>query len=198
MSKSVQYARRSYTIAAGDAVRIDRDSSFITCLQASSVFKIRFNEGPENDFEAGLTYSPQMGFHNVTLRNPGAAPITVTVGFGKGEITDSRVTISEGDKVLTRQASPDVLTTGAAVNCPDVATTALLAADTLRREAVIVVPTTATGPVYIGGDAAAAAGQGIPVLPGQSFTLETSAAIYGRNDTGGAVAVAVASFGWSA
>ena len=72
----------------------------------------------------------------------------------------------------------------------------LAVADGNRRELVIVCDENAAAKVYICGSAGAGAGEGLPLAPGQSLTLETAAAVYCRNDTGAAVAVAVAELGW--
>jgi len=193
----VQYAARTYTIGAGETIEVARDSAFLTCLSSTGDFKLRFDDGTETLFEAGLTYTPLNGFQRISARNIDPVPIVVTFGFGKGEIKDSRVTIGANTTLSTRQRSPDTFTTGGSFNASNGATTALVPADLLRREVVIVAPDTAAGPVYIGGDLGAAAGEGLPVQPGQSLTLETGAGIYARNDTGAAVALAVASMGWA-
>lgn len=198
MKRPVTYAVRQFLIPAGETVSVVRDAGFLTCLDATAPFKVAFDEGSENDFEAGLTYTPVEGFDRVAMRNPTAGPITVRLGFGKGAIADARVVLSSGNTLWTRERPADQVSTGAAIAAASGAVTLLAAADALRREIMVVAPTTATGPVYIGGAAAAAAGEGIPLLPGQSLTLSTGAAIYARNDTGAPVALAVATIGWSA
>ena len=188
MSKAVQYVARTYTIEAGDIVEIARDSAFLTCLTSTGNFKLRFNDGSETRFEAGLTYRPASGFLKVSARNHTAQAITVTFGFGKGEITDSRVNITNA--IDTNMVAPNTLATGDPVNVTTSGSALLAAANNLRRE-VMVINTDATAVIYVNGSFATA-GQGIPVLAGQSLTLSTSAAIYARNDSGGAVSVAVA------
>ena len=196
MSK-IQYATRRFTIPAGEVVETVRDSNLLTCLAATDSFFIRFDDGPENEFDAGLTYQPQNGFTRLSMRNDSAADIEVWFAFGKGEIKDSRVTISASQVLTTRQKSPDELTTGAAVAALDAAATLIAAADPLRRELIVVSPTDAAGVVFIGGDAAAGAGEGLPLMAGQSMTLESAAAVYARNDQGATIAVHVAALGWS-
>lgn len=198
MSKNVTYAVRRFTIQPGETVQTVRDAGFVTCLNSSGMFKIAFNDGPMNDFEAGLTYRPESGFERIALHNSGISPVTVRLGFGKGNIADSRVTIGDGDMLSAREPTPDRLVTDAPVTAVDGAANQIAASDPLRREIMVVSPASAAGAVYIGGDPAAVAGQGIPVLPGQSLTLQTTAAIYARNDTGAPVALHVAEMGWSA
>lgn len=197
MSK-VTYAVRRYTIGPGETVDIVRDAGFITCLDATAAFKIRFDDGSASDFEAGLTYRPTTGFERVSLLNHNDETIVVRLGFGKGDIADARVTISAGNTLSVRELVADELDTPAPISVANGAVAALVAANDLRRELLVVSPVTAAGTVYIGGDAAAVAGQGLPLMPGQSLTLTTGAAVYARNDTGEAVALAVAAMGWSA
>lgn len=197
VNNRVSYAALTYTIAAGATIGVEKQSGFITCLNASAAFKIKFDDGSFSDFEAGLSYTPLNGFSRVDLYNPSGEEIEVRLGFGKGQINDARVTISAGQDLNVRAKVPDVLTTGAAVSAVNAAATLLAAANTKRREFMAIAPQDAAGAVYIGGDAGAGAGAGLPLLPGQSVTLETGAAIYCRNDTGAAVAVAVAELEFS-
>lgn len=193
----INYATLAYTIAAGGTISIIRQADFVACLTASDKFRIAFDDGSESDFEAGLTYAPGEGFSRLTLRNPNASAITVQLGIGAGAIRDGRVTINAGVTLPTRESAPDVLSTGAPVSAATGAATQLAPANGLRRE-ILLVNTDSAATVFVGGNAAAAAGEGIPVLAGQSLTLESSAAVYARNDSGAAVAVAVAEMEWSA
>lgn len=197
MTKSVNYATRDFSVAPGATVQIVRQARQVACLAASSTFRIAFDDGSESDFEAGLTYSPEAGFTRILIRNPGAQTLTVTLGIGSGSIRDARVTINAGVTLPVREVSPEILTTGAAIIAATGAATEAAAANALRRE-IMLVNTDAAATVYACGSATAAAGEGLPILPGQSLTLESSAAIYLRNDSGAAVAVAVAEMGWSA
>lgn len=196
--KTISYAVREFTIPAGATVSAVRDAGFVTCLDASRKFKISFDDGTQNDFEAGLTYRPKDGFTRLAIYNPSDSVLTVRLGLGKGNIADARVTISAGNTLATRERNTDQLATPAPISAADGAVTLLAPADDLRREFMAVIPSDAGGAVYIGGDAGAVAGQGLPVQAGQSLTLSTGAAIYARNDTGAVVNIAVALMGWSA
>ena len=175
---------------------INRAASFLSCLEASHRFQIMFDDGTACDFEQGLTFRQGSDFKQVQITNPSATDtLTVKLGLGRGDIRDSRLSLT--GQVDSRQKSPDVLGTGAPVTATDANTTELAAANPLRRE-ILVVNTSPGATVYIGGDAGAGQGQGLPILPSQSLTLETAAAVYARNDSGGDVAVAVAELEWSA
>ena len=101
----VSYAIRSYTLGAGEVVRIDRHSGFLACLASTDVFKVAFDDGEENDFEAGITYSPIEGFRSVQIRNDGASTNTVKLGFGKGNIKDARLNLA--GSIANREEVPD-------------------------------------------------------------------------------------------
>jgi hypothetical protein len=187
---NIQYATRRFTIPAGEVLTTIRDSNFVTCLDAGGPFRVRFDDGPESDFQAGLTYSPDGGFSRLSMRNTGASAIDVFLGFGKGNINDARVTISSGQVLQVSANSPDTFEAGAAVSCDDGSTTALVAADTTRRTAMIL--NDGDGRVYISGNPAAVAGEGLPLNPAATASLDTAGALYARNDSGAAVPVHVA------
>lgn len=187
------YATRSFTVPANGSVEFVRTASFLTVLDASAAFEISFDNGPRSAMEAGLTLRTQDDFQRVEIINTTGSVLTVKVGLGRGDVRDSRLTLS--GSIQADIVAPDVLTTGAPVAAANAAVTLLAAADANRREVLAVVDLSAGGAVYIGGDAAAAAGEGLPVQPGQSLTLTTSAAVYVRNDTGAAVNVSKAEFG---
>jgi len=190
MNHSTNYATRQFTIPAGGSAEMVRNANFITVLEANAPFKVSFDNGPSSDLETGLTLRTVSEFHRVELINPSAAELTVKVGLGRGDIRDARLVLSGA--ISSKSVSPDVLNTPLPVNCPDVAVSLLAAANAVRGEIVITNPATAGGKIYVGGDAAAVAGQGVPVDPGQTFGIATAAAIYVRNDTGAVVAVHVA------
>lgn len=195
------YQTSSYTVPAGGSLIVDRFASFLICLEASHLFKIRLGTGPISDFEAGLRMRPGEPFEKVELINKAAEPLAVKLGFGQGDVRDARLTITTDVKTVaqgitaTREAAPDDFSV-AHVTALNGGTTLLSGADENRRE-LLIVNTHDAGIVQV-VDNATAAGHGIPVLPGQSITLHTAAAVYVRNDSGSSVDVAVASLGWSA
>lgn len=188
MSERPTYATRSFTVPAGGSVEIYRQASFLTCLEANGEFEVSFDNAPRVEFEQGLTFRTPGGFDRLQIINPNASALTVRMGFGKGDVRDARLTI--GGQLNMAEVMPDLLTTGAAVAAADAAVTLLAAANTARRE--IVVSNDGVGKIYIGGAAGAAAGEGLPLAAGATLVLETTAAVYARNDSGAAVNVAVA------
>ena len=179
------YAVRHFTIPAGASVETYRAADFLTCLGATAGFKLSFDNAPRVDFEAGLTLRTAGGFTRLEMINEGASDISITLGFGRGDIQDSRLTL--GGTIGADNIAPENFAAGAPVSALNAAAKLIAAANANRREIVLVNAGAAT--VYIGGDAGAVAGAGLPLAGGQSLALTTSAAIYARNDTGAAVAV---------
>lgn len=189
-TRQPNYATRDFTIPAGALVQVARASDFLVCLASSAPFRVSMDNQPASDFEAGLTLSPVGGFQLVAIENTSAASLNVRLGFGIGNVRDARIS----GQVGTKETMPDQLTTGAPVACLAGASTLVIAANSARREAVLI--NNGAGVVFI-GSAGAAAGAGLPLQAGQSMTLQTSAAIYARNDTGAVVPVAWAELEFS-
>ena len=195
MSRNIAYKTFDYVIPAGGAVGVQRDTSQVTCLEASAPFRVKFDNGPASDFEAGLTYRPPEGFELFEMINPGAEPITVKIALGKGDIRDARMTLN--GEVDSRERAPDVLTTGGPKVCPGGgAVTLVAAANELRRE-IMLVNTSGAVTVWAGGDPGAGGGHGLPILPNQSLVLQTAAAVYIRHSAGSSVNIAVAELEWA-
>jgi hypothetical protein len=197
MLDRVSYAALSYRIAAGATVGVEKQSGFLSCLNATAAFKIKFDNSSFSDFEAGLTYTPKNGFSRVDIYNPTDQEIVVRLGFGKGSINDARVTISAGQDLNTQERRPDVFSTGPAIVCVKGLCTLVAAENANRKELVIVSPLEADALIYIGGNSATAQGEGLPCAPGQALTLHTTAAVYVRNNTGTNLSVSVAQIAFS-
>ena len=210
---SVSYRKSTNIIAAGATLRITRQGSFFHVIEADKAFSVGFNNNGLSPFFAGLEYEVPDGtaFTSVQIENTSSDDLTISFGIGSGGVRDGRLTVTgklkvedtDGNSFAQNIAAidaaataPDTFTTGAAVSAGNGATSLIAAANASRSE-VILVNTDAEKMVYIGGASGATAAQGIPLQAGQSITLQTSAAIYARNDSGGAVAVAVAELGRS-
>lgn len=182
------YKTFEYTIPVGESVQIARYADFITCLDATAKFKISFDQQPETEFESGLTYNPDHAIKRVEIINTSGSDNTVKMGFGIGGIQDSRLTI--GNAIVTEEKAPATFSTGAQITAADAATTALVAANGNRTEAIVA--NDGAGKIYVAGSSGAGAGEGIPIDAGGVLVLTTSAALWARNDSGAAVAVSVA------
>ncbi len=105
------YATRDYKIQAGGSIQIARMSDFLTALEASAPFKVSFDNQPRTDFEAGLTYNTENGFQLVEIINEHETELTVKLGFGRGDIKDSRLTLGAAT-INTRESVPNKIEFG--------------------------------------------------------------------------------------
>ncbi|MBI1220142.1 MAG: hypothetical protein GC186_16515 [Rhodobacteraceae bacterium] len=181
MSNQVSYAERSFTLAAGSTLKYPRQATFIDCLASSAAFKIKLDNSPESDFNAGLQFEPIGGFQDVEIRNPNAVPITLTLGFGIGNMRDNRVTLNAGQTLPVRQGSPDVFNTLHYISVPVSSAILLRAANPLRADITIWAADGNAGLLYITSGAALDQNYGIILNPGQSLTLTNAADIYAFN-----------------
>lgn len=190
MIKSPNLQTFTFALAAGAAEQINAAGEFFRLADADGPVAVQIEALPETEFQPGQGYQVPAGmeFDRLTVRNPGAASVTMTIVIGTGRFDDFRFFATS---ILdTREQSPDTFATGAPVTAATGAATLLAAANTARAE--IIVTNDGGGKIYIGGDAAAAAGEGTPLGTDATLVLTTTAAVYVRNDTGAAVSVAVA------
>lgn len=122
-------------------------------------------------------------FTSVLITSQTAQNITFAVGLGRLLYDVATGTVS------TTKASG--LTTTADVVMAAGALTAILAANAGRRRAFITNLAAGAATLRIGDSVTTNAGGGIPVAPGETITLETTAAISGWNPGGVAQNVAV-------
>lgn len=197
MTAQTNISTHVVTLEAGDILPLHGTFDSVNVHRATGAIRVKFGAGGNwTDWAGAREYIPGASFEGFWVQNASQSAIEVEVSTAQGRVRDYALRI-ENDQLNTRQGSPDVFDTGAPVTVPDASTTALAAANPLRRE-ILVVNTSTTATVYIGGNAGAVAGQGLPIFPTQSHVLETSAAVYARNDSGGDVALAVAEMEWSA
>ena len=178
----------SYTLDPGANMAINGAGRFFRILEADGDVGVAIDAQPENVMKAGHGFELAEGqrFGRLRIFNRAAGSQTIEIALGLGRFSDSRMAGSVG----TKETMPDTFTSGAPVAALNAATTLIGAANSARREAVLV--NDGAGTIYIGGAAGAAAGQGLPLAAGQPLTLDTTAAIYARNDSGAAVNVAIA------
>lgn len=90
-----------FTIPANSYLEIPAAGEFVRCFEASDTFKMSVNDGGKVYFAGGIEYRPpgMQEFDKITLFNETGADIDVTLGFGGGQITDSRFTASSNLKV---------------------------------------------------------------------------------------------------
>lgn len=183
-----------FTMQAGESQDIPQLANFLGILSTTGKIEVGLDGQPRATLEGGIAFKGLETWERTVIVNSSGSTNTVEIILGVGDYQDNRLSVST--TLTTRDASADVLTTGAAISAPNAATTALAAANPLRKTALIINTGGAT--VYVGGNAGATAAQGVPVLAGQSLTLDTKAALYARNDSGGALAVSVTELEFSA
>ncbi len=177
-----------FTVPAGGVLPVHVTGKYIACLSATGTFQIGLDGEPATDFFAGLKARLPEGeqFKLIRLKDTSGAANTIEIVIGHGDFTDSRLVLS-GGLSLTKATNFDGL---ADVTVGAGASAVIMAAKGARREAIIA-NTDATITVRIGG-AGVGAANGIPLAPGATLTLATSAEISAYNPGGAAVVLALA------
>ncbi|PIE10508.1 MAG: hypothetical protein CSA72_08355 [Rhodobacterales bacterium] len=88
------YISSTWTVPANGAVTVNRSAEFLSCLDAAAPFRVRIGNTPETAFEQGLTFHSDVTFDRVEIVNPNAFEISVTLGFGRGNISDNRLVVA--------------------------------------------------------------------------------------------------------
>jgi hypothetical protein len=102
------YGSMTRTIAAGTEERFDISGSFLRCLVSShSDFRLRVGGGAPQYFDQGLKYVAEAGegFEYVSIINDGASALTLTLGFGFGDLDDDRLSLVGGSLPVEPSAS---------------------------------------------------------------------------------------------
>ncbi len=174
------------TIAAGDSVEINREASAFSVISATGAFKMALGAtAPEFEAEAGIGFESARHWRTTRLINEGGAPVVVVVGLALGRIIDNRVTIPANTSIgVTAGSTAD---SDAATACASGAATQVLAANATRRTAIICNDD-AAATIYV-SFANSASARGIKLPPGGVATLDTTAAIYVYQASGGSVNV---------
>ncbi len=232
------YKTYKYTLEPKEVLPVTRTASFVSCLASSFPFKLSMNDGADNDFEAGITFSQDEDFSRLQIHNPSSTEeLVVAIALGRGEITDSRLTLGGQVKVdvqndelpvrvlnselqvrvvnppsqavsvsgtadvelkntvLPRERVPEVLDGKPKQTVAAGQTRIILAANAKRREVILVNSGLKT--VFIMGTSITTAGHGVPLDPGQSLTLKTTAAIWARNEEDAATDINSCELEWS-
>lgn len=173
------------TLAAGVPQRWNIPGDWVACITAPGAvtdLTARFDDSEKVPLPAGLGF--RRYYDVIELESAVGGAFVVLAGFGS--VSDTRSTVNA--TVNTTIAPGASLFDGGDVACPNAAATQLLAADATRSYAIITNPSTNTATVRIGTSGVAAA-TGTPLEPGVSLPVSTTAAIYARNDSGGAVTI---------
>lgn len=179
-------ATREIIIPANGNTGIVREAEFLTCLEASAPFRLRLDQGPQMDFEAGLGLTVAEKFQRIDFINNTAEEIRIRVALGKGDIADARLVLS--GTVDTREALPDGFVGHSPVSVGQARQEQIFDTNRDRVEAILTLDAAATGPVFLTGPNGGFS-TGVPLFPGQTATLKTTGEIWAANQTGADVNV---------
>lgn len=173
-----------FTLAAGVPKTWDVSGDWFHVFKAPVNDLIaRFDDGEPVPVEEGVGL--RRYYDRVTLES--ATGQTVVVYGGFGSVVDGRA--SANVSVTTNVAPGNTLDDGGDVSVPDSSVTQLMAADSDRLYAVIMLPSTAPGPVRVGTSSVSLT-SGWLIEPGMSVPIATTAALYAYHENGTSVDVA--------
>jgi acyl-coenzyme A thioesterase PaaI-like protein len=169
------------TVAAGQTRHISARGRVVYVESSTGPLKIRSNSGVIN-----VTLKQGQGanegdeyFSSLEVVNEGAASVTASVIVSSVEFIDKRI-VGEVD---ANTLSGSVIASSADVLCTAAAVTQVVTASAGRKEIIISSLSTNAQTMRV-GDVGAGATNGLPVSPGASVVLTTSAAVYVYNPAG--------------
>lgn len=195
-SQRLVYRKVTFTLPANSTLPVNiqfQQLKVISCTDDAAIFAAIGYSTDEVPMSVGLGYGVTQSeldlakFYNaLTLRNSSGAPVTLVVAFAFGNITDDRVSIT-GAVVVSGTVSSNTVS-GANISNAQVAVTSaapilISAASATKRTVIIKNFTTSAQTAYI-GDAAVTTANGIELAAGESITIDTQAAVYGRTAAG--------------
>jgi hypothetical protein len=193
----------TFTIPANTAtVKFPRVGRAYHCISVSveGVVRIGLDYEPEaGEFlrtAMGRLLPPEDSFENIQLLNTHGAPVTVVLSTDVGTIIDNRLMLAGGAMPVSITGTPSVQPvpgntfTASANQTISTAAHFDIAADTTRRE-LFVTNTHATNTIFA-RDASGTTAIGLPIGPGATVILETTAAVRLRNESGANVTVNIA------
>jgi hypothetical protein len=175
------------TLTAGVEQRFGINGDYVHVITAPVTdLQVRFDDGELVPMYEGVGF--RRYYREISLYSATGQSVIVLAGFGS--VFDGRATANVN--VTATVAAGNTLNNGGDVSALAGAATQLLAADASRTYALICNVSTNTLTVRIGSSAVAAA-TGVPLEPGETLALATTAAIYAYNAGGSAVTINAAS-----
>lgn len=153
-------------LTAGRAQRFNEAGHFFRCMNSSGRFTVTFDGGKSITFERGIGYSIPGGCRNFVLRSETSQEVEFEITDGRVE--DSRFNVA--GNLNTKEATADTLATPGDVAVPAASFGVVIAANVLRREAIVKNPATNAGNFRVGGSSASAT-SGIELTPGESIVI---------------------------
>lgn len=184
------YKEFTMTLQVNDRQRIYYASNYFRVLALTlNTLSVNFYGTTQTSFVgAGIGVKLPDILPWVELINTGGAPVVLTVAMGVGEFFDNRLTVTGNiNSVIVSGAT---LTDVADVAVLTGATTQVQAASALTKT-VIISNLAANGTKIRVGSASAGAARGIEVPIGGSVSLDTAAAVFVFNPSGGTINIGV-------
>lgn len=171
------------TLTAGVPQRFGVEGDYVHVITAPVTdLTLRFDNGEKVPMYEGVGF--RRYYKEIELESATGQSVIVLAGFGS--VFDGRATANVN--VTATVAAGNTINNGGDVATVSGAATQLLAADTTRTYALIGNASTNTVTVRI-GTATVDATHGIPLEPGETLSIATTAAIYAYQASGGAVTV---------
>lgn len=97
----------TFVIGSGQRIPVMGQAQFVRCLEANGPFSVSINNGQELYFASGIQYTaPGLeDFQEFALINKSGGPVTVTMAWGFGELTDNRLTATGNLSVINAPAT---------------------------------------------------------------------------------------------
>ncbi|NIT63674.1 MAG: hypothetical protein GWO39_07760 [Gammaproteobacteria bacterium] len=154
--------------------------TFVCSASNQTTFRVAVNGGTRVPFRAGWHWAPFRGqadrIRQVEIFNPNATALTISFELATGELID-RALILAGGAVQTEEQSADTLSPAEDVTLSAAIATQVAPVNTARRRVLITNLAGNTNTIRV-GDVSVSLTRGAPVAPGQTITLETTAAVY--------------------
>ena len=168
--------------------QISINGQAVTILAATGTFALSMGDGAFTNARAGITYPlpADETFGSISIRDTSAAPNTIVLIVSFAEIKDARLTLATAIQVGGNPVFDSLADDSVALGATEV----IFAADADRREAIITNLATNTATFRI-GDAGTGAANGIPLPPGATLVLNTTAEIRAHNPAGVAESLAL-------
>jgi len=169
-------------LGAGDELALAVSGDFVRLRSSTGELTFFTDGGSRVPMVEGESVRLPAPFAWLRVRNDGAGAVDAVALIGSGEMSKTGT---------VTQSKPGALDSLADKSCAATAVTQLVAANATRRELLIVNLAAGVETLRI-GDSGAAAANGLPLDPGQSMTLTTTAAVYAYNPGAAAQSVALA------
>lgn len=188
---SHEFSTYDLILQAGETREIHRAGRFFKVHTADGAFALSVDQGPFETFASGRWASPLAPFDRIAISNRSGAVLTMELTIAMGQVGDDTVSLSGGAAVSTTPTAAGTFANGSKTVLATGVAASIVAARTGRR-AVWVRNTSASDPVYLGGSGVtddAGASPGLRVDPDGQAVVETEAAVYAYQASGGAVTV---------